>query len=146
MSVFLRLHQKVTPTMSRRCLIWKVVNFPMSLLVTGQVSAPYNRTNITRVRNAHILVALKRFWLRKTFLLHIWYSVPAFSILLITSFPTFPDCSTVVPIYEKLFTSSNTRPSYYVFDMLPGGIQLWVLWFLHIDGHPPTTACYIQYF
>lgn len=59
--------------MSWRYLIWNVVNFPMSFLVTGQISAPYNRTNITRVRNGRILVALKRFWLWKTFLLNIWY-------------------------------------------------------------------------
>ena len=33
--------------MSRRHLIWKVVNFLMSLFVTGQVSAPYRRIDIT---------------------------------------------------------------------------------------------------
>ena len=52
-----------------RHLICKVFSLLMSCCVTGQVSAPYRRTYISVVRKTHILVALPRLWLLKTFLL-----------------------------------------------------------------------------
>ena len=139
MSGFQRLCQRVTPTMSRRYIIWEVVNFPMSFLVTGLVSAPYNRTNITRVWNTHILVALLRFWLRKTSLLHIWYIVPAFLIFMVISLSTFPDCSTVLPRY-----SSSHLPMHS-----PEGdgclICFQVVSSFECLAFSTLTACFIQY-
>ena len=71
MSAFRRMSHRVTPTMSRRHLIWNVFSFLMSCWVTGHVSAPYKRTDITMVRNTCTLVGQLRFWFLKTFCLHI---------------------------------------------------------------------------
>ena len=61
MSAFRRMSHRVTPTMSRRHLIWNVFSFLMSCWVTGHVSAPYKWTDITMVRNACTLVGQLRF-------------------------------------------------------------------------------------
>ena len=45
--------------------------FSMSCCVTAQVSAPYKRSDITNTRKARILVAMLRFRLQNSFLLHI---------------------------------------------------------------------------
>lgn len=50
-------------SMSQGHLIWKVINFLMFFMVTGQVSARYNRVDIIRVWNIRILVCLLRLWL-----------------------------------------------------------------------------------
>ena len=87
-SVFRRLSHKVIPRISRRHLMWKVFSFLISCCVAGHVSAPYRRIDITRVRNARSLVVLLRLRLRNTFHLHIWYTVPAFFNLTVTSLST----------------------------------------------------------
>ena len=71
MSAFRRMSHRVTPTISRKHLIWNVFSFLMSCWVTGYFSAPYKRTDITMVRNTCTLVGRLRFRFLKTFCLHI---------------------------------------------------------------------------
>ena len=65
-SVFRSMFQQVTLRTSLKHLIWNVFSFRMSCLVTGQVSAPYKRTDITKVRKACILVVMLMFLLRRS--------------------------------------------------------------------------------
>ena len=65
--VFRSMFQRVTPRTSLNHLIWNVFSFRMSCWVTGQVSALYKRTDITKVRKARILVVMLMFLHRVPF-------------------------------------------------------------------------------
>ena len=64
------LSQQVT---TRRHFMWNVLSFLTSFCAVVRVSAPYNSTDMTRVRNNLILVAIDfdRFALQNTFQPHI---------------------------------------------------------------------------
>ena len=136
--------------MSRRHLIWKVVNFLMSraLFVTGQVFAPYSRIGITRVRNTRIFVCPLWLWLRKTLCLQIRYTVPAFSILVATSsqlsqfaLPDLLGVREICHIFQCKVLESD-RCLVCCFQVVS---NCKYFGFLHKNGHAPTTACPIQY-
>ena len=78
-TVFQSMSQRMTPRMSLKHYIWNVFNFWISCCVTAQVSAPYKRTDMTRVQKVHILVVILMFLLQNSFLLHIWHTLPATS-------------------------------------------------------------------
>ena len=117
----------------------------MSFLVTGQVSKPYNRVDITRVRNTHILICLLRLWLRRPFFISgtlsqlsqsLW---PFLSLLSHFAAPDFLD----MECYSHLqYTALEGDSCLVCFQVISNCEYLSLL---HIAGHAPMPACSIQY-
>ena len=132
-------HSSLCPRMSRRHLMWKVLSFLMSCCVTGHASAPCRGIGITNVRRTRSLVVLLRLRLRNTFHLHIWYTVPAFFSVTITSLSTL----LVWP----------TSTGFHFLQLLVFEFQWWLvvchthcedLCPLPIDVHAPSLTCLVQ--
>ena len=99
----------VTPKMSQRHFMWNVLSFLKSFCVMVQVSAPYNSTDITKVKNSHFSTHTAN-----TFDFSTLLAIPHFLQLLLTSSvgPAFAlPPSTISPLCSISIASCSPLPS-----------------------------------
>lgn len=128
--LFKHLCQRVNLIMSLRHLIWKVVNCMMPFLVTGQVSAPCNRVSITV--GSETLAPWSVYW----------------GAVAAKDRPFSSISGIVLPEFQLDMGSSSHRCSAQLWsvvtDLLPGDLQLWVLWSFPQMMVLEFASCFLQ--